>query len=66
MGWFSGDNHISNYIAVDEVKLIAVVLIVIVALLVCFFLFKAYHSHIKSHVKNVTVREVALNNVCTK
>lgn len=63
LGWFSTENHVTNNIAVDEIRLIAIVLIIIVALVVIYFIFKAYKSHVKTHVKNVATREVALNNV---
>lgn len=62
MAWFS-DNYITNNVAVDEVKLIAVVLIIIVVFAVAYAIFRAYHNHMKAVVKNVAAREVKLNNL---
>lgn len=53
----------ANHIAIAEIRVIAIVLIIIAALAVLFFMFEAYNSHVKTHVKNVATREVALNNV---
>lgn len=61
LGWFSTENHV----AVEEIRIIAIVLVIITTLVVIFFIFKAYNSHMKTHVKNITTREVALNNAIT-
>ena len=66
MGWFTGDTIVTNQVAKEETMLIAITLIILVVLLVCVGLFKAYHAYVKNHINKVTVREVALNNVCSK
>lgn len=66
MGWFTGDTIVSNQVAQEETRIIAVVLIILVVVIVCVGLFKAYHAYVKSHINKVIVREVALNNVCSK
>lgn len=62
MSWFS-DNYITNNVAVDEIKLIAIVLVTVTVLAVVYAGFKAYHHHMKSVVKNVTAKEIKLNNL---
>lgn len=66
MGWFTGDTIVSNQVAQEETRMIAVVLIILVVVIVCVGFFKAYHAYVKSHINKVIVREVALNNVCSK
>lgn len=62
MTWF-GDNVITNNIAVEEIKLIAIVLIIILVIGVAYAIVRAYHNHMKAVVKNVTAREIKLNNL---
>lgn len=63
MGWFSTENYVTNHLATEETKIIAVVLIILTVILVAHLMFRAYNSHMKTHVKNVATREVVLNNV---
>lgn len=63
MGWFSTENFITNNVATEELRLIAIGLIALTGLIIVFFMFRAYNSHIKTHVKNVATREITLNNV---
>lgn len=62
MGWLN-DSYITNNFATEEVKLIVVILIVLVVLMVAYAIFKAYHNHMKSVVKNVAAKEMKLNNL---
>lgn len=64
MGWFSTENFITNNnMAVEETRIIAIVLVVLTVILVTFGMFKAYNSHMKAHVKHAATREAVLNNV---
>lgn len=65
MGWFS-DTIITNQVAQEETKIIAITLVILVCVLVAAALFKAYHAFIKSHISKTTTREIALNNVVCK
>lgn len=65
MGWFITENFITNNsVAVEETRIIAIVLVVLTVLLVAFGMLKAYNNHLKAHVKHAT-KEVVLNNVRT-
>lgn len=66
MGWFVGDTIVTNEVAKDETRIIAIILVILVIVLIITGLFKAYHAFIKSHITKSAAREVALNNITCK
>lgn len=60
MGWFTGDTIVTNQVAKEETRLIALALIILVCILIAATLFKANHAFLKNHISKTTVREVAL------
>lgn len=62
MGWFN-DTYVSNNFASEEIKLIAIILVVLLVLVIAYAIFRAYHNHVKALVRNTAAREVKLNNI---
>lgn len=62
IGWFS-DTYVSNTFAVEEIKLIAVVLVVLAVIAVAYIIFRAYHNHLRTVVKNETAKAVVRQQV---
>lgn len=57
MGWFS-DTYVSNNFASEEIKIIATILGVLLVLVIAQLMFRAYHNHMKTVVKNETNKAV--------
>lgn len=57
MGWLS-DTYVSNNFASEEIKIIATILGVLLVLVIAQLMFRAYHNHMKTVVKNETNKAV--------